>query len=46
MEVETRRGQRPVIRLPEALTREAVRDHGQTALEFLRYSANISPPPP
>lgn len=38
MEVEKRRGQRPSIPLPGALTREAVRDHGQTALEFLRYS--------
>ncbi len=42
MEVEKRRGQRPNIPLPEALIREAVRDHGQTALEFLRHS----PPPP
>jgi 16S rRNA (guanine966-N2)-methyltransferase len=37
MEVEKRRGQRPSIPLPEALTCEAVRDHGQTALEFLRF---------
>jgi 16S rRNA (guanine966-N2)-methyltransferase len=39
LEVEKRRGQRPSIPLPEALTCEAVRDHGQTALEFLRFSA-------
>ena len=36
MEVEKRRGQRPSIPLPERLTCEAVREHGQTALEFLR----------
>jgi 16S rRNA (guanine966-N2)-methyltransferase len=45
MEVEKRRGQRPAIRLPEALTCEAVRDHGQTALEFLRFEL-ASPPGP
>lgn len=45
MEVEKRRGQRPSIPLPEALTCEAVRDHGQTALEFLRFAAS-SPVPP
>jgi 16S rRNA (guanine966-N2)-methyltransferase len=38
MEVEKRRGQRPSIPLPEALISEAVRDHGQTALEFLRLA--------
>jgi 16S rRNA (guanine966-N2)-methyltransferase len=37
LEVEKRRGQRPSISLPDALTCEAVRDHGQTALEFLRF---------
>jgi 16S rRNA (guanine966-N2)-methyltransferase len=45
MEVEKRRGQRPVIRLPESVTCEAVRDHGQTALEFLRYSLATPPLP-
>lgn len=42
MEVEKRRGQRPSIALPERLTCEAVRDHGQTSLQFLRFT---SPPP-
>jgi 16S rRNA (guanine966-N2)-methyltransferase len=45
MEVEKHRGQRPSIPLPEALTCEAVRDHGQTALEFLRF-ASVRPPSP
>jgi 16S rRNA (guanine966-N2)-methyltransferase len=39
MEVEKHRGQRPSIPLPEALSCEAVRDHGQTALEFLRFAS-------
>jgi 16S rRNA (guanine966-N2)-methyltransferase len=46
MEVEKRRGQRPAISLPEALTCEAVRDHGQTALEFLRFAPPVPPSPP
>jgi 16S rRNA (guanine966-N2)-methyltransferase len=46
MEVEKRRGQRPVIGLPDALTCEAVRDHGQTALEFLRFATLQRPPAP
>jgi 16S rRNA (guanine966-N2)-methyltransferase len=50
MEVEKRRGQRPSIPMPEALTCEAVRDHGQTALEFLRFSSPVAhvpdPSPP
>jgi 16S rRNA (guanine966-N2)-methyltransferase len=36
VEYEKHRGARPVIPVPEALHCEAVRDHGQTALEFLR----------
>jgi 16S rRNA (guanine966-N2)-methyltransferase len=36
VEYEKHRGARPAIRVPEALHCEAVRDHGQTALEFLR----------
>lgn len=46
MEVEKHRGQRPTIPLPEALTCEAVRDHGQTALEFLRFASPSPPVPP
>lgn len=38
LEVEKRRGQRPCIPLAEGLICEAVRDHGQTALEFLRVT--------
>lgn len=45
MEVEKRRGQLPPIRLPERLTCEAVRDHGQTALEFLRLASPPVAPP-
>lgn len=36
VEYERHRGARPSIRVPERLVCEAVRDHGQTALEFLR----------
>jgi 16S rRNA (guanine966-N2)-methyltransferase len=36
VEYEKHRGARPAIRVPDALHCEAVRDHGQTALEFLR----------
>lgn len=42
LEVQRLRGQRPTIALPDPLTREAVRDHGQTSLEFLRYHAEPS----
>lgn len=44
LEVEKRRGQRPSIPMPEALTCEAVRDHGQTALEFLRFTQTPTSP--
>ena len=37
MEYEKRRGQRPAIPLPASLIHEVTRDHGQTALEFLRH---------
>ncbi|MFV8753657.1 16S rRNA (guanine(966)-N(2))-methyltransferase RsmD [Nannocystaceae bacterium ST9] len=36
VEYEKHRGARPAIRVPERLHCEAVREHGQTALEFLR----------
>ncbi len=36
VEYEKHRGARPAIAVPEQLHCEAVRDHGQTALEFLR----------
>jgi 16S rRNA (guanine966-N2)-methyltransferase len=36
VEYEKHRGARPAIRVPDALHCEAVREHGQTALEFLR----------
>ncbi len=36
VEYEKHRGARPAILVPEQLHCEAVRDHGQTALEFLR----------
>jgi 16S rRNA (guanine966-N2)-methyltransferase len=38
IEYHKRRGQRPAIRLPPSLSSEAVRDHGQTSLEFLRHT--------
>ena len=37
MEYQRLRGQRPAIPVPGALRSEAVRDHGQTSLEFLRH---------
>jgi 16S rRNA (guanine966-N2)-methyltransferase len=37
IEYQKQRGRRPDIRLAAPLHSEAVRDHGQTALEFLRY---------
>ncbi len=36
IEYERHRGQRPAIAIPPGLAIEATRDHGQTALEFLR----------
>jgi 16S rRNA (guanine966-N2)-methyltransferase len=38
IEYEKHRGRRPGIVVPAELTIEAVRDHGQTALEFLRLT--------
>lgn len=37
IEYEKHRGRRPAISIPPRLESEAIRDHGQTALEFLRY---------
>lgn len=42
LELQRIRGRRPAIVLPAALTSEAIRDHGQTSLEFLRH-APVSP---
>jgi len=36
LEYIKRRGQRPAIDIPPGLESEAIRDHGQTAIEFLR----------
>ncbi len=36
LELPRHRGQRPPLTMPDALVSEAVRDHGQTSLEFLR----------
>ena len=38
IEYEKHRGRRPAIMIPPGFDQEAVRDHGQTALEFLRVS--------
>ncbi len=38
IEYEKHRGRRPAIAIPRGLETEAVRDHGQTALEFLRHT--------
>jgi 16S rRNA (guanine966-N2)-methyltransferase len=38
IEYEKHRGQRPALAIPPGLTSEAIRDHGQTALEFLRHT--------
>jgi 16S rRNA (guanine966-N2)-methyltransferase len=37
IEYEKHRGRRPAIPIPRGLESEAIRDHGQTALEFLRH---------
>jgi 16S rRNA (guanine966-N2)-methyltransferase len=42
IEYEKHRGRRPAIAIPPDFEQEAIRDHGQTALEFLR----LSPAPP
>lgn len=39
IEYEKHRGRRPAIPIPAGLESEAIRDHGQTALEFLRYQS-------
>jgi 16S rRNA (guanine966-N2)-methyltransferase len=39
IEYEKHRGRRPAIAIPPGLESEAIRDHGQTALEFLRYTS-------
>ena len=38
IEYELHRGRRPALVIPPELVLEATRDHGQTALEFLRYT--------
>lgn len=38
IEHQIRRGRRPAVALPISMSTEAIRDHGHTALEFLRYS--------
>jgi 16S rRNA (guanine966-N2)-methyltransferase len=38
IEYERHRGQRPALAIPPGLTSEAIRDHGQTVLEFLRHT--------
>ncbi|HLT39628.1 MAG TPA: 16S rRNA (guanine(966)-N(2))-methyltransferase RsmD [Enhygromyxa sp.] len=38
IEYEKHRGRRPALAIPPELHCEAVRDHGQTALEFLRHT--------
>jgi 16S rRNA (guanine966-N2)-methyltransferase len=40
IEYEKHRGRAPQIPIPASLRSEAVRDHGQTALEFLRHQAD------
>lgn len=40
IEYQRRRGRYPDIRRPASLRSEALREHGQTALEFLRYTAS------
>jgi 16S rRNA (guanine966-N2)-methyltransferase len=42
IEYQKHRGQAPRLQIPASLHSEAVRDHGQTALEFLRYSERAS----
>jgi 16S rRNA (guanine966-N2)-methyltransferase len=41
IEYEKHRGRRPAITIPPGLESEAIRDHGQTALEFLRRSPTV-----
>jgi 16S rRNA (guanine966-N2)-methyltransferase len=42
IEYQKHRGRAPQLPIPAGLRSEAVRDHGQTALEFLRYTADAS----
>jgi len=44
VEYHKHKGQRPAILLPPTLVSEAVRDHGQTALEFLRHTPSPAAP--
>lgn len=41
IEYEKHRGRRPAIPIPAGLESEAIRDHGQTALEFLRHTSDV-----
>lgn len=41
IEYEKHRGRRPAIPIPAGLESEAIRDHGQTALEFLRHLSDV-----
>lgn len=43
IEYEKHRGRRPAIPIPPGLESEAIRDHGQTALEFLRHTPRTVP---
>jgi 16S rRNA (guanine966-N2)-methyltransferase len=45
IEYEKHRGRRPAITVPPGLETEAIRDHGQTVLEFLRRLPGTPPPP-
>ncbi|PRQ02262.1 Ribosomal RNA small subunit methyltransferase D [Enhygromyxa salina] len=44
IEYQKHRGRRPAIPIPAGLASEAIRDHGQTALEFLRHLGKASRP--
>ena len=45
VEYHKHKGRRPAILSPATLVSEAIRDHGQTALEFLRYTPGPAPEP-
>lgn len=45
VEYHRHRGQRPAIAVPAALRCEAIRNHGHTALEFLRCPPAVDPRP-
>lgn len=43
IEYEKHRGRRPALAIPPQLVSEAIRDHGQTTLEFLRHVPPSAP---